>query len=139
MKRRKGKQTQLSMKQNELVNEQQIEDTSNNTQQRGNKNNKNENNEQQRTKITYENKDKVGGNNKVRKITDALNLVINRLNILEKSIRPPTKKSVKECTASDLTPTTTSTSAETTISTILQSNKQVYKDDNKRQDDDQVS
>ena len=39
MKQRKGKQTRLSMKQNGLVNEQQIEETINNAQSRGNKNN----------------------------------------------------------------------------------------------------
>ena len=38
MKQRKGKQTRISsMKQNELVNKQQIEETSNNAQLRGNK------------------------------------------------------------------------------------------------------
>ena len=53
MKQGKGKQTRLSMKQNALVNKHQIEETSNNTQSRGNKN---KNNEQQRTKITDDKK-----------------------------------------------------------------------------------
>ena len=77
------------MKQNELVNEQQIEDTNNNAQLRGNKN-KNKKNELQQTKITNSNKNK-DDDNKVNKITDTLNLAINRLNTLEKSIQPPTK------------------------------------------------
>ena len=74
------------------MNKQQIEETGNNTQSRGNRNNKNKNNEQQRTKKTNDNKNKDNdNNNKVGKITDALNSGINRLNTLEKSIRPPTK------------------------------------------------
>ena len=109
------------MKQNELVNEQQIENTSNNAQLRGNQNNESKRNEKQQTKITDENKNDDGDDNKVSNITDALNLVINRLNTLEKSILPPTKISVKECMTSGLTPTTISTSAETMISTITQS------------------
>ena len=86
------------MKQNAPGNEEQIVETSDNTQTRGNKNTKNKNNEQQRTKITNGNKNKDNGNNKVSKITDALNSMINILNTLKKSIRPPTKVSVKECT-----------------------------------------
>ena len=90
-----------------------------------NKNNKNKNSEQQRTKITNDNKNKDDDNdnsNKVSKISNALNSGINRLNTLEKSIQPPTKISVKECTASDITQTTTLSSAVTMISTTTQSN-----------------
>ena len=55
------------------------------------------------------------------KITDALTVAINRINKLEKLIRPPSKILVKEPVASDLlTPTTTLTSAETTISAVTQ-------------------
>ena len=71
------------------MNKQQIEETSDNAQSMGNKNNENKNNEQQQTKITNDNKNKDNNkddDNKVSKITDALNLVINRLNTLEKSI-----------------------------------------------------
>ena len=107
------------MKQNALVNEQQIEETSNHTQSRGNKNNENKNNELQQTKISNDNKN-IDDNDKVSKKTDTFNLVINILNTLEKSIRSPTKISVKKCTASDITPTTTLSSAVTTISTIMQ-------------------
>ena len=98
--------------------------TSNNAQFQGNKNKQNKTTEQRWTKITNENenKDKDDDNGKVSKITDTLSLVINILNTLKKSVRPPTKTSVKESTASDLTPTTTLTSAETTISTITQGN-----------------
>ena len=82
---------------NALVNEQQIENTRDSAQSRGNKNNKNITDEQQRTKITNENKNKDNDNdNKVSTITEVLNLVINRLNTLEKLIRPPSKISVKE-------------------------------------------
>ena len=96
------------MKKNELVNKQQIEETSNNAQSRGNNNKENKNNEQQHTKISNGNKNKDRDyNSTVSKITDALNSVINRLNTLEKSIRLPTKVSVKERTTSDFTPTTT--------------------------------
>ena len=54
------------------------------------------------------------------KITDALAVVMNRINVLEKLIRPPSKTLVKESLASYLTPTTTLTSAEKTISTVTQ-------------------
>ena len=54
------------------------------------------------------------------KITDALTVAMNRINAVEKLIRPPSKILVKESVASDLTPTTTLTSAETTISAVTQ-------------------
>ena len=58
--------------------------------------------------------------NKVRKITDALTVVMNMINTVEKLIRPPSKILVKELSASVLTPTTTLTSAETMISAVTQ-------------------
>ena len=52
------------------------------------------------------------------KITDALTVVMNRINAVKKLIRPPSKTLVKEPLASDLTPTTTLTSAEILISAV---------------------
>ena len=106
------------MKQNETMNKLQNAKTSDNTQSQGNKN-KNKIG-QRRTEINNENENKNKDDNKVSKITDALTVVINRINTSEKLIRPSSKISVKESSASDLTPTTTFTSAETTIATITQ-------------------
>ena len=53
-------------------------------------------------------------------ITDALSVVMNRINAVEKLIRPPSKILGKESLASDLTPTTTLTNAETIISAVTQ-------------------
>ena len=54
------------------------------------------------------------------KIIYALTVAMNRINTVEKLIRPPSKILVKELSASDLTPTTTLASAETTISAVMQ-------------------
>ena len=54
------------------------------------------------------------------KKSDAFTVVMDRMNKLEKSIRPPSNTSIKELVASDLTPTATLTSAETTISAVTQ-------------------
>ena len=56
----------------------------------------------------------------MNKITDALTVLINRKNAVEKLIKPPSKILVKEPLASDLTPTTTLTSTKTMISAVTQ-------------------
>ena len=71
-------------------------------------------------KIEKETETDSPDNNKVSMIIDTLYVVINRMNTLEKYIRPPSKISVKELSTNDRSLTTTVMSIETKISTVLQ-------------------